>query len=1027
MPGLAPADILRTVPGLAALGEGDRALVAALGTMTTVRPGTAILKVGERIDALHVVLSGRVRLVNDAGAGPPVPLDVLSEGASLGDGALWAERASSCSAQAMTEVVLFTLPREDFARLLKERPHIGAALERHQAEAAVRSFLAGSTMFSALAPEQLDLLVRSLERRAIPAGQVLIREGDRATEIYLVESGRFRAFEERDPAKVMRTMERGALLGEIAVRTGSRRTASVVADTDASVLALGKKPFLQLLDQQKQVAASIDDLVSARTAPAAAKEAAPAAAPAASDKKPDKKTDRSAEIAWQEPALARTDSWLARLRPFTAVRQQSQMDCGAASITTVCRHYGKHVSLNRMRELSRVEQSGASMANIMTALKQLGFEVVPMLSTLEQLGRTRLPAIVNWQGYHWIVVHAVGEKTVTVADPGQGLKKLPVDEFLKGWTRYTLFVQPTERFKDVEEERPALGQFWSYVQPFRRYLVEIGLAAFAMQLLSLLLPVFTKFVIDDVIVKQDPRWLFTGLGAMAAMVTLSLLASFFRQKLVLFVSLKVNLLLAGDFYKHLLSLPLPFFEKRKVGDIITRFGEAETINRFFTQTGVDLPIDVFTSLLYLGLMAYYNVPLTLVALLFLTLNVVNARFLTPYLQQGYREVFQRTVEVQSHLMESVTGLRTIKTLGIEQYVRWTWENAFARLSNAFFATMRYGMISGLASQLIGNASAVAILFYGASLVLDNQISLGTLVVFTTMSQGLNAPVAKLVKAWTDFQNTLTAVERLNDVLEEAPELPPSPGEERIVLKKLRGQVRFDNVTFRYHEDGKNVLQNISLEASPGQRIALVGRSGSGKSTLIKLLLGFYRVSSGSITVDGFSISDLWLPSLRKQIGVVPQESFLFRGTIRENIAHAKPGAPASEVVQAAKRAAAHDFISGLPRGYDTVLEERGTNLSGGQRQRVAIARAVLQDPRMLILDEATSALDNEAERQFLQSLESVFADRTVFMIAHRLSTVRNADRILVLDRGLVTEQGNHEELMARKGLYYFLASQQLSL
>jgi ATP-binding cassette subfamily B protein len=1023
--GLAPVDILRGLPGLGALAEDDRARVAALGTITTVRPGTVILATGQRVAALHVILSGRVRLVNDAGTGAPVPLDLLSEGAAIGEGALWADETSDFSARALTEVTLFTLARADFARLQDEQPGLAATLRRFRAESAIRSFIAGSTVFSALTSEQLDLLVRSLARRSVAAGETLIREGDEAAELYLVESGRFRVTQDRDPSTVLATVERGALLGEIALQTGGRRTATVVAETAASVFVLSRELFLRLLHQQKRFAASIDELVCARTGAPVTDNAAPAAAPA--PRPGITPADGESEVVWHEPALPDVRSWLARLRPFPAVRQQSVMDCGAACITTVCRYYGKHVSLNRMRELSRVEQAGASMRDLAIALQALGFEVVAMLATLDQLGRTRLPAIANWRGFHWVVVYRVTNRTVTMADPGEGLRTVPTADFLAGWTRYTLYLQPTERFRAVVEEKPALGQFFAYLRPFRRFLLEIGLAALATQLLNLLLPVFTRFVIDQVVAKHDPRWLWTALAAMAVVTALSLLVSVFRQRLLVFVSLKVNLLLARDFYTHLLSLPLPFFEKRKVGDVVTRFGEGAVINRFFTHTGVDLPIDILTAVLYLSLMTYYNVPLTLVAVGFLALAILNVRLLTPYLQQGYREVFQRTVEVHSHVVESLTGLRTIKTLAIEPYVRGTWEHHFARLSNAFFATLRYGMISGLVAQSISHASSVAILFYGATLVLDHELSLGTLVAFTTMTQGLHGPAGRLVSAWSEFQKALMSVERLNDVLEVAPEQPASPPDGKTVLRRLRGHVRFEHVTFRYHEDGKNVLQDISLDVQPGQRIGLVGRSGSGKSTLVKLLLGFYPASSGAIHVDGFSIGDLWLPSLRRQIGVVPQESFLFRGTVRENIAQAKPGASANEVIEAARRAAAHDFISSLPHGYDTMVAERGANLSGGQRQRVAIARAVLQDPRMLILDEATSALDNEAERQFLQSLESVFADRTVFMIAHRLSTVRRADRILVLDRGLIAEQGNHEELMARRGLYYFLASQQLSL
>jgi len=337
------------------------------------------------------------------------------------------------------------------------------------------------------------------------------------------------------------------------------------------------------------------------------------------------------------------------------------------------------------------------------------------------------------------------------------------------------------------------------------------------------------------------------------------------------------------------------------------------------------------------------------------------------------------------------------------------------------------MVSGLAASVEDQGASVAILFYGTVLILHNRLTIGELVAFMTLSRNLSAPVHKLVNVWNRFQETLISVERLNDILAVAPADAPHPEGSKEALRAIRGNIRFENVTFRYHPDGKNVLQNITLDIKRGQRVAFVGRSGSGKSTLMKLLLGFYPVSSGRIYVDGFALDEIWLPSLRRHIGVVPQESFLFRGTVRENISQTSPAATLQEVVDAALRAGAHEFVSALPHGYDTMIEENAANLSGGQKQRIAIARAILQNPAMLILDEATSALDNESERAFLHNLDTVFGECTVLSIAHRISSTRKADLIVVIDQGAIIEQGTHEQLMRHQGLYYFLATQQLNL
>lgn len=725
-------------------------------------------------------------------------------------------------------------------------------------------------------------------------------------------------------------------------------------------------------------------------------------------------------------------SWFGSL---PTVRQQSMMDCGAASLATVCRYYGKQVSLNRIRELARVGRSGASMFNLLRTANILGYETDTWLETYENLMQKPLPAIVNWRGYHWVVVYKATHSQVLVADPAQGLLKMSKEKFLEGWTRYTLYLKPTEKFQEIEESKPTLQQFAPYVEPYWRLLFEIALASLAIQIFSMFLPIFTKFIFDEVIIKQNQQWLVYSLVAISAVVLLNAVISFCRQQLLLFVSMKATLFMVTDFYKHVLSLPLPFFEARKVGDITSRFQETQKITNFFTNIGLQFFLNVFSAVLYLGLMFYFNVPLTLVACFFLALHLVNVYLITPRMQHVYRDVFQKGAEAQSFLIESLSGLSTIKTLGIEHLTRWNAENLYIRHTNAYLRTINLGIISNLTSGLVRNLSDVAVLFYGAGMVLQNQLSVGELVAFTMLARSLAAPITALVGIWNIFQETLNATERLNDVFETKPELSVKAAKEKIKLPTLRGHVRFDNVTFRYEPESKNnVLQNISLEVEPGQRIAFVGRSGSGKSTLIKLLLGFYTANSGKIYIDGFDIADVWLPSLRSQIGVVPQQSCLFKGTISENIAKGKPGASMNEIIEAASLAAAHDFISNLPQGYDTMLEEQGSNLSGGQRQRIAIARALVRNPRILIFDEATSALDNESEGIVLGNIDKALdvsespppkEARTVFTIAHRLSTVASADLIVVIEGGNILEQGTHEQLMAKKGFYYYLSTQQV--
>ena len=1005
------ADLLRGLPALAGVARDHLDALAARCELRVVRTGAPLIPIDGRWSGAGLVLSGEARVLDERGQ--TIEIAVLGAGGVFAHDSLLSGAPYPYHVYASSDCTVLLIARATFDAWLSARPELSrdvreSARRHEQRERLERSMLAG--VLDAAGIEAAAAAAR--EQRVAP-GQALVTEGQAASAVFVVTEGRLRVT--RGGGDAVGFVQTGDVVEETGLIAALARHASLTAETECRVLAIPADTFRSLIEGERTGPTLAGLLPARRDAPETSRGDQPA-------------DEADALLRWKLPEYQpprRRFAWLPRRR--ASVRQQSSMDCGAACLSTICLHYGKRVSLNRLRDLCRVGSSGASMLHILHAARALGFEAHPILSTLEHLRGNHLPALVNWRGYHWIVVHAVNDRRVIVADPGGGVMAMTPEEFSSGWTRYTIFMRPTPAFAAVEPSRPTLAQFAPYVANHRRAIAEIGLASLIIQVLALLLPMFSKFVVDEVIVPQRGRWLWPALGAITSAVILQSAVSWARQRLLMFVSYRVNLRLMTDFYAYVLRLPLPFFERRQVGDVVSRLEENARITSFFTTTGVEVLIDAVTAVLYFGLMLSYNVWLTAVAAACFVLHFVNVYVLTPKLQQGYREVFERSARLESHTIESLQGLRTIRTLGVEHMVRATWENLFARSTNAYFGTLKYGIASSSASQVVNAAGSIAVLFVGARFVLDGHLTIGGLVAFTVLVNGALAPVSKLVSAWDLLQETLNSVERLNDVYESQPEAPERPGDDLIVLPALSGHIRFDDVTFRYDPEGRNALQNVDLEMLGGQRVAFVGRSGSGKSTLIKLLLGLYRPTTGRILVDGFDLTDVWLPSLRRQFAVVPQTPFLFHGSVRDNIAQARPDAPQAEVERAAVTAYAHDFITRMPDGYQTVVEEEGKNLSGGQRQRIAVARAILQQPRIVLLDEATSALDTESQQRVTQNLDTVFTGRTILSIAHRLSTIRHADLIVVLDRGAIVEKGTHDELMANRGLYYYISTQQLNL
>ena len=718
--------------------------------------------------------------------------------------------------------------------------------------------------------------------------------------------------------------------------------------------------------------------------------------------------------------------WQRITQRYPFFQQQSASDCGAACMVMVGRYWGKRLSVNRLRDLANVDRNGASLRGLSAAAENIGFIARPVKASLNKLAEQSLPAIAHWEGKHYVVVYKITCKRVILCDPAIGQRSLSRAEFKQGWTGYTLLLQPTHALSKAEEADSPFWQFFELIKPHWVVLLEVLLASVLIQVLGLVTPLFTQLLMDRVVVQRSDLTLTTvGMGLLlfglfrVAMVGL-------RQYLLDHTANRVDLSLIVGFISHTFRLPLSFFESRFVGDIISRVQENRKIQRFLTGEALSIFLDLLTVFIYLGLMFWYSWKMALLSLLVVPPFILLALAATPFLQKRSRETFAAYNEEMGYLIQSLTGVHTVKAMAVEQSVRWHWEDLFGRSIRKTFTAQMVGNTLQIASAAIETVMTAIMLWFGAWLVIQNELTIGQLIAFNMLQGNIVRPFQRLTQLWNDLQEVIISIERIQDVIDTEPEETSQQAKQ--MLPPIQGSIRFEQVTFRYHpESDHNTLENLSFEVEPGQMVALVGRSGSGKTTLSKLMLGLYPPTSGRILIDGYDSTAVYLQSLRQQIGVVDQDTFLFGGTIRDNISLSDPGATLSEVIEASQQAGAHEFIKELPMAYETQIGEGGGLLSGGQRQRIAIARALLGNPRLLILDEATSHLDAESERIIQTNLNHFQQGRTTLVIAHRLSTVRSADLILVLDKGLLIERGTHEELMSKRGHYFYLNQQQLTL
>lgn len=635
--------------------------------------------------------------------------------------------------------------------------------------------------------------------------------------------------------------------------------------------------------------------------------------------------------------------------------------------------------------------------------------------------RLQTPALVPWKG-SFALVKQSNARGLVLASPKDGLVELVSDQLEKTFPD-GIEVLLVDRSNATPEQKFGLGWFWPALKRYRGVLLQVLLASFVVQLFGLANPLLIQVIIDKVISQRSLDTLqILGIALVVVTVLGGVIGSL-RTFLFSETTNRIDTRLGAEVIDHLLRLPLNYFDNRPVGELGTRIAELEKIRNFLTGQALTTILDSAFSVIYVVVMLLYSWVLTLVALAVVPIQVALTLIGAPLIRRQIRETAEKNAKTQSHLIEILTGIQTVKAQNVETVSRWKWQDLYNTYISRTFERTITGTALNETSNVLQQLSQLLVLWVGATLVLSGQLSLGQLIAFRIISGFVTQPLLRLSNIWQSVQELRVSFERLADII-DTPEESSEADKANIPLPSLKGHVRFDNVSFAFRQGSARVLNNINLEIAPGTFVGIVGQSGSGKSTLMKLLPRLYAPQEGRILIDDYDISKVELYSLRRQVGVVPQDPLLFAGSVSDNVALTDPDADSDEIVNACRIAEAHDFVMALPLGYSTNVGERGASLSGGQRQRMAIARTLLSKPQLLILDEATSALDYDTERRVCDNLRNSCKGSTVFFITHRLSTIRNADLIVMLHQGVIAEMGSHEELMAMRGRYYALYRQQ---
>lgn len=1005
------------------------------------------------MDGMYIIQAGEIRLKQTAD-GKRVSLGLLGTDTSIGEMSLVRLSHWDFQAFATGQVSMIWVPAEAVRALAKANPSLGELVTKQAGLTELSHRLRGLFGSASYTPDQLNQLLEKVGLKTVLAGETFFTTGQTDPRLYYVERGTvdLKAQHVDGSEILLDTVRKGDLFGEAGALTdiGSLgvqpHTAVAITNTTALVIKIPEveailkiNPTLHesLRERAKFLAWRIDsELASRKTAEGA-----------------DQRVKLGDAVTEEEFRRLDSEKEPVAKTKFPILKQHAESENASACVAMIAQHYGKKFSVGQVQEMTSLTNANPTPNHIITSAERLGFNSKAYALDYDSVRRLTLPAIIGWENFHYVVLVELTATEACIADPDAGILRISRKEFIKSWTSaevpgvsqdskdrgvYIAFY-PTKAFLSQYEPKKPYMHFVGYILPYKFYFFEAMIAALTINVLGMASPLFVQTIIDTVIVHKDVALLNVMLVGMVLCAMMTTLASSAQSMLLAFVTARIDLRLVAEFYRHVLSLPMNFFLTRNKGDIMSRFGENQKIRNIMAGQTITVILNLMMIGVYIMMMVAYSGTLTVIYLVFIPLYIGIILYFTPLLRANSNKIFLTSSQSQSQLIEALNGIEAIKATGNEYMARSRWEDSFVDNVNTEYDSAKIGLASNTLYSFCGLASSIAILWVGASSVIAGKLTVGELMGFQMLSGMVTGPIMGMIGLWSSIQEVRISVERVSDVLALKTEDAPADGSNapRTVLKDVKGKIEFKDVNYGYMQNGVEnlIMRQFNLTIDSGQRVAFVGPSGCGKSTIAKMVLGFNVPSGGLCTVDGVDITSLDISSLRKNIGVVLQDSFIFAGTVAENIAFGESNPSMEKVLEAAKAAGSHEFILNYPQGYQTLIGERGMGISGGQRQRICFARALYYKPRIMIFDEATSALDEESQAKIQENMRTVLAGKTSITIAHRLTTIIDSDVICYINKGQVLERGSHKELTdpaylkahGYTGKYYELAQPQFNL